>query len=198
MPHPFDQTSEAGQRGADTKPTERSSDAIQWRDIARESPPTETTTGEPSGSVAGRIRAQSGESLRIETDAVTVTLVGVPGVRLDDLIYAHQQPSAADEGITRYCALFDIENTSDSPIHWLSRKTTFIGSDGYTYDRAHVALDSAQLAPGCHTNHVQIEPRCRARVITPVEELPDGVTVSAVLHTVAVSGGSNHRFRFSL
>jgi len=129
---------------------------------------------------------------------VTVTLVGVPKVALDDLIYAHQQSSAADRETTRYCALFDIENTGDAPLHWLSRRTTFIGSDGYTYDRAHVDLDSAELAPGCHTNHVQIEPRCRARVITPVEKLPDGVDVSAVTHTVAASGRPNQRFRFTL
>jgi len=198
MPKPVDQPSASGQRGADTEPTADSSERVEWRDISRESPPTTPATTEPSASVTGRIRAQAGESLTIEAEGVTVTLVGVPKVALDDLLYAHQQSSAADGETTRYCALFDIENTSDTPLHWLSRRTTFIGSDGYTYERAHVSIDSAELAPGCHTNHVQIEPRCRARVITPVEELPDGVDVSAVIHTVAVNVGANQRFRFTL
>ena len=198
MPNPVDQPSASGQRKADSEPTADSSEGVEWRDISRESPPTTPTATEPSASVTGRIRAQAGESLTIEAEGITVTLVGVPKVALDDLIYAHQQPSAADGETTRYCALFDIENTGDTPLHWLSRRTTFIGTDGYTYGRASVALDSAQLAPGCHTNHVQIEPRCRARVITPVEKLPDGVAVSAVVQTVAVNGGSNQRFRFTL
>jgi len=198
MPKPIDQPSASGQRGADSEPTADSSERVEWRDISRESPPTTPAPTEPSTSVPGRIRAEAGESLTIEAEGVTVTLVGVPKVALDDLIYAHQQSSAADRETTRYCALFDIENTGDAPLHWLSRRTTFIGSDGYTYDRAHVDLDSAELAPGCHTNHVQIEPRCRARVITPVEKLPDGVDVSAVTHTVAASGRPNQRFRFTL
>ncbi|TQQ83524.1 hypothetical protein EGH24_01665 [Halonotius terrestris] len=188
------------------------SSAVEWRDLSAKSsapdassPATETpsptadTTVVTDPTVTNRIRSQSGPSLTIETDMLTATLVGVPKVSIADLVYAHQRDTVADAGAVRYCAMFDVENVSDAPIHWLSRRTTFIGSDGYTYEQAHVSLDSSELAPGCHTNQVVIEPRCRARVITPVEQLPQGVDIAKVVHTVpSNSDAGNQRLIYTL
>lgn len=193
-----------------------SSNPVAWRDLSTKSSPADASSpvgsaAEPRSSpaadttvvseptVTNRIRSQSGPSLTIETDMLTATLVGVPKVSIADLVYAHHREEVADSGAVRHCAMFDVENTSDAPIHWLSRRTTFIGSDGYTYDQAHVSLDSSELAPGCHTNQVMIEPRCRARVITPVEQLPQGVDVAKVIHTVVLKGETaNQRLIFTL
>jgi hypothetical protein len=191
-------------RAAATSKSDTDADAgrVAWRDLSARSTPTESTDTSPSVGeepVTNRIQARSGESLTIETDLLTVTLVGVPRVSIADLVYAHQQNEMADTDVIRHCALFDVENTDDAPLHWLSRRTSFIGTDGYTYGRAHVDLDPAALAPGCHTNHVVIQPRSRARVITPVEQLPRGVDIAAVIHTVASNRrAANQRFRFTL
>jgi len=197
MTNHIDQSSDSGPRAV-SEPATGSSEPVEWQDISRNSSPADGATTEPSRSVSGRIQTQAGDSLTIETEACTVTLVGVPTVALGDRIATHQRSSTADGSLRRHCALFDIENTGERPLHWLSRRTTFVGSDGNTYDRAQIALNSAQLAPGCHTTHVQIEPRCRARAITPVEKLPDGVGVSTVIHTIAAGGRPHQRFRFTL
>lgn len=183
-----------------------SSTPVEWQDISTEQPATDGTASsaaEPTvadeAAVTNRIQSRSGPSLTIETDMLTATLVGVPKVSVADLVYTHHRDAVAEPGAARYCAMFDVENTSDAPIHWLSRRTAFIGSDGYTYDRAHITLDSAELAPGCHTNQVVIEPRCRARVVAPVEQLPQGVDVAKVVHTVpANSDQPAHRLVYTL
>ena len=198
MANHIDQSSDSGPRGVVSEAATGSSEAVEWQDISRGSPPADGATTEPSQSVSGRVQTQAGDPLTIETEACTVTLIGVPTVTLGDLVATHQRSPTADGSLTRHCALFDIENTGDRPLHWLSRRTTFVGSDGTTYDRAQIALNSAQLAPGCHTTHVQIEPRCRARAITPVEKLPDGVSVSAVISTIAADGRPHQRFRFTV
>jgi hypothetical protein len=193
-----------------------SSESVEWRDISVETgtpggpesesdrlsgaeSTTDTTKQQESagGHVTDRIQAHAGEPLTIETGAVTATLLGVPCVRVDDLVYAHQHEKL--RGNTRACALFDIENTGSGPIHWTSRRTKFIGSDGYTYSQAHVSLDPSQLGAGCYPRQVEIEPGCRARVITPVEQLPAAVDVAKVIHTVAAHGQpGSQRLTFTL
>lgn len=188
-----------------TAPQQDGASSVAWRDLSTKSdrdaavPPTGQATAVREPTVTGRIRSHSGASLTIETDALTATLVGVPTVSIADLVYSHHRDAVATSGAVRHCAMFDVENTSDNRLHWLSRRTVFIGTDGYTYDRAHIALNSAELAPGCHTNHVAIEPRCSARVITPVEQLPEGVDVAKVVHTVALNGAApNQRLTYTL
>jgi len=192
-------TEAAGNRAETTGETDDgdSSSPVAWRDISENSPDAEAEVVSDA-TVTDRIRSQSGESLTIETDMLTATLVGVPKVSIADLVYNHQNTVAETEA-TRFCAMFDVENSSESPIQWRSARTTFVGSDDYTYERAHIGLDAASLAPGCHTNHVVVEPRCRARVVTPVEQLPQGVDVAKVIHTVSASAtGPNQRLTFRL
>jgi hypothetical protein len=201
-------TDAEGNRGETTDETaeDTPSTPVEWRDIAETPPTSDTGASSDVGSTAGdgppvadRIRSRSGESLTIETDMLTATLVGVPKVSIADLVYNHHRDKVAETGTTRFCAMFDVENSSTSPIQWRSAQTSFIGSDGYTYERAHVGLNSASLAPGCHTNHVVIEPRCRARVVTPIEQLPQGVDVAKVIHTVSASAtGPNQRLIYRL
>lgn len=185
-----------------------SSESVEWRDISVQtnapagtesgidrqsasdrvdSTDTSETAVTDQNSITDRIQACSGESLTVETDIVTATLVGVPRIRVDDLVYAHQRDSL-QHADTRACALFDITNTSDVPIQWAGRRTKFIGSDNYSYTHAHVSLDPSQLGPGCYPTQVEIEPGSRARVITPVERLPTDVDVTKVVHTVASRG----------
>lgn len=179
MERPLDQPSEsereAARPGGDAT---GAADSVEWHDISAES-----TRTEPASDVASRIRERSGDSLTIETPDLTVTLVGVPRIAVGDLLDdRHRGDIPADA--TRHCALFDIENTGEVPVHWLSRHTTFVGSDGTTYGTTDLPVDSAQLPPGCYTNHVGIEARNRARVMTPVETLPEGVGVEKVIHTL--------------
>jgi len=145
------------------------------------------------------IQSRSGESLTVETPLLTATLVGVPHVQLAEFVYTHQRESLQAVGATRACALFDIENTSSRRLRWTSRRTAFIGSDKYTYRQAHVSLDPSKLGPGCYPTQVTIEPGCRARVITPVEQLPPAVDVAKVVHTVSAPGRrGSQQLTFSL
>jgi hypothetical protein len=182
------------------------SDSVEWRDIS-----TNHVDSNPKGSeiskstiadektVSNRIKSRSGSSLTIETDMLNVTLVGVPKISVVDLVYAHHQDAVDKSDPTRFCAMFDIKNTSNSLAHWRSQRTKFIGSDGYTYDQSHISLDSSTLAPGCHTTQVKIEPGCRARVITSVEKLPMGTDVAKVIHTVPSNRNRpEHRLIFTL
>ncbi len=162
-----------------------SAGSVGWRDLSVRTENLE----EPaiaSGHITDRIRAHAGEPLTIETGAVRATLVGIPQVRVDDLVYAHHRRRLGEP--VRVCVLFDIENTGSVPINWTSRQTKFIGSDSYTYKRANVSLDPAQLGAGCYPSQVEIEPGCRARVITPVERLPGPVEVTKVVQRVAFRG----------
>ncbi len=159
-----------------------SSSSVGWQDISDDTEiavRTDSERGRPAtasrdsdvventvdgSGITDRIRAGSGEPLTIETGAVTATLVGVPRVRIDDLVYAHHRKRIREH--TRACALFDIENTSTEPIRWTSRRTKFIGTDGYTYRQAHVSLAPSELGPGCHPSGVEIDPgrrRCERR-----------------------------------
>lgn len=200
-----DTDSDTARDRAETTGSSDSSESVEWRDISvktnapagtesgidrwsKSDSVDSTTTSETAvtdqNGITDRIQACSGASLTIETDIVTATLVGVPQIRVDDLVYAHQRDTLGHAD-TRACALFDITNTSDVPIQWAGRRTKFIGSDSYTYTHAHVSLDPSQLGPGCYPTQVEIEPGCRARVITPVERLPEDVDVAKVVHTIA-------------
>lgn len=174
------------QRQATDPATEsQSSDLVGWQVLSTQTDSLDDM-GTASQHVADRIRARSGESLTIETGAVRATLVGVPHVRVDDLVYAHHRDRL--EASTRPCALFDVENTSSAPINWTSRQTKFIGTDDYTYRHSHISLDPSKLGPGCYPSQIEIEPGCRARIITPVEQLPSSVGVSKVIQQVTFRG----------
>lgn len=207
----FNRAGEADTEWDRAEPTDKSARAshsspVGWRDVAEKDPISSTTTtpasGSPSadeGTVTDRIEGRSGPSLTIDAHSVKATLVGVPKVSIADLVYTHHRDRVADSGGARFCAMFDVENTSENPISWRSRQTTFIGSDGYTYDQAHVAIDAAALAPGCHTNSVMIEPHCRARIVTPVEQLPEKVGIEKVIHPFSAEGNaSKERLLFKL
>jgi len=196
---------DAEHRATTTDEAPEESSSVAWRDLSTKaaadpasSSPTADTAVVAEPTVTDRIRSHAGSSLTIETDRLTATLVGVPTVSIADLVYSHHRDAVVETGAVRHCAMFDVENTSHERLHWLSRRTTFIGSDGYTYDRAPIALNSAEVAPGCHTNHVVIEPRCSARVLTPVEQLPKGVDVTKVTHTVVLNGAPNQRLIYTL
>ena len=147
--------------------------------------------------LSGRLDSEFGQPVTVSTDALSATLLGVPRIAVDEFVYRHQQGPQTD-GDTRQSALFDIENTSDRPIRWDDKKTSFIGTDGYTYRGAHLSLDPARLGPGCHTRSVEIEPGCRARVMTLVERLPEGVEVARVVHSVPSRNHRDQRLTFDL
>ena len=147
--------------------------------------------------LTGRLDAEFGRPMTVSTDVFSATLLGVPRIAVDEFVYRHQQGPQTD-GDTRQSALFDIENTSNRPIRWDPKRTSFIGSDGYTYRGAHVSLDPARLGPGCHTRSVEIEPGCRARVMTLVERLPQDVEVARVVHSVPSRNHPDRRLTFDL
>jgi len=144
-----------------------------------------------------RIDSSSGQPLTVSTDGLTVRLLGVPRVAVDEVVYAHQLDRQVD-GDSRPSALFDIENTSDRLIRWNPKRTSFIGTDSYTYRGAHLSVDPARLGPGCHTRPVEIDPGCRARVMTLVERLPQSVEVARVVHSVRSRRHTDQRLTFEL
>lgn len=184
MDSPLNRTSEADREAArqTSGDVAGTASAVEWHDIS--TAPT-AADAESTADVTTRIHERSGDSLTISISNLTVTLVGVPRIAVGDLVDAKHRRGDVEADATRHCALFDIENTGDVPFHWLSRHTRFVGSDGNSYGTADLPLDSSQLPPGCHTNHIGIESRSRARVMTPVEALPEGVNVRKVIHTIA-------------
>lgn len=135
-------------------------------------------------------------SVAVETRSASVTLVGVPTIDITDYVYDHQ----VVDGGQRSVALFDVENRSESPFRWQSSRTQFVGDDDYTYGPSRLTLDPDTLGPGCHTRQVQLPPGRRARVVTLVEELPPGVGVTEVIHTLSAgpSAGETERLVFSV
>lgn len=122
----------------------------------------------------------------VEADSMTATLLGVPRVKIHDYAYAHRLDGSHERGETRPVAMFDIENTSDRPLRWQSSRTKFIGDDDYTYQESTLSLDPSNLGPGCHTRQVEVEPGRRARLVTMIERLPDGVEVAEIVHPLAL------------
>jgi len=178
---------EAGKTG----PPARASDGSTLQSAARE------TAVASADRLTGHLDSEFGQPVTVSTDAFSATLLGVPRITIDEFVYRHQLGPQTD-GDTRQSALFDIENTSDRPIRWDHKKTSFIGTDGYTYRGAHLSLDPARLGPGCHTRSVDIEPGCRARVMTLVERLPEGVEVARVVHSVPSRNHPDRRLTFDL
>jgi hypothetical protein len=143
-----------------------------------------------SGSLSRR------DAVTVESDSVRATLVGIPTIDVEEFVYSHQM----DDGGEHAVALFDVENTTDSPLKWQTSRTQFVGDDEYTYQPARLTLDPSQLGPGCHTRQVELPPGRRARVVTLVEVLPPGVEIAEVVHSLpAQSGlGGRERLVFSL
>ncbi len=142
-----------------------------------------------SGSLSRR------HAVTTETSSARATLVGVPTVDVGEFTYSHQ-----DDAGRHPVALFDVENTGESPLRWHASRTQFVGTDDYTYQPARLSLDPETLGPGCHTRQVEIQPGRRARVVTVVEALPAGVEIAEVVHSVPVQRGLGGRERlvFSL
>ncbi len=161
------------------------SDSATWGDLSVQSNKVGNSDA-MKGRVTDRIQTHSGDSLTIDTGDVKATLIGVPQVRIDDLVYTHHRRRLNSS--TRPCALFEVKNIGEVPVNWTSRQTKFIGSDGYTYKQSHISLDPSQIGPGCYSSQIEIEPGCRARIITPVEQLPPTVDVAQVIHRVGFRG----------
>jgi hypothetical protein len=152
-----------------------------------------------AGTIAEQVaQSVTGKPVSAEGDSIAATLVGIPRIDLGEFVYEHQLDSDTDTANPRPVALFDIENTSTRPLRWNSSRTTFIGDDEYTYQPAHLSLDPSSLGPGCHTRQVQIEPGRRARMVTLVEQLPGGVEIAEVVHTLAFHGSESERLVFSV
>lgn len=185
--------------GRDNRPTSRGDSARSTTETGRPQRDERTGRHEPTaaGSLAEAVEQAAVQPTTVERRGLTATLVGVPRVALAEFVYDHQL-DRTDEEQTRPVALFDLENTGDQPLRWRDARTSFVGSDDYTYRPAHVSLDPAQLGPGCHTRQVEIEPGRRARVVTLVEELPADVEVVEVVHTLAAGRGDDERLVFSV
>jgi hypothetical protein len=145
-----------------------------------------------AGSIADAVSGSlsSRETVTVASDSARATLVGVPRVDIEEFVYDHQVDSGGQQPV----ALFDVENTSDSPLRWQSSRTQFIGDDEYTYGPARASLDPSSLGPGCHTRQVEVQPGRKARIVTLVESLPANVEVVEVVHSL----GSNERLVFTL
>lgn len=158
----------------------------------------QTRNSANSDTLVDAVSQRAARPVSVDTGAIAATLVGVPRVELAEFVYDHQLDSA-DRGERRPVALFDLENRSDQPMRWRSARTKFIGDDEYSYQPSHVSLEPSRLGPGCHTRQVEIEPGHRARMVTMVEPLPEGVEVAKVVQTVTRRGqASNERLVFAV
>lgn len=185
-PHPRSHDGEVPQRASDP---ERSA-------VDRRSGTAPANGGDTRETLADAVAAEGRPPTSVRTDSISATLVGVPEIELKQFVYTHELPDAETEE-TRPAALFDLENRTDRPVRWRSARTKFVGDDGYTYGPAHVSLEPARLGPGCHTRQVEIEPLSKARMVTLVERLPEGVEVDRVVQTVARHGpADNERLVF--
>lgn len=120
------------------------------------------------------------QTVRVESESVAATLVGIPRLDVSEFVYSHQTRDGSQQPV----ALFDVRNRSDRPVRWQSNRTQFIGDDEYTYRPASLSLDPSKLGPGCHTRQVEIAPGRRARIVTLVEELPPNVDIVEVIHSL--------------
>lgn len=184
-----------------TKPTRRSADISESSIVTGGDDDTPVTGNEQASKPDSLSDAVSGSLSRsnavtVETESACATLVGVPRVDIQEFLFSHQANGKSE----RCVALFDVENTSDEPLRWKANKTQFVGTDEYTYSPSRTSLDPKSLGPGCHTRQVELPPGKRARVVTLVEELPQGVEVDEVVQTLSAGVGTtgNERLVFSL
>jgi len=158
---------------------------------------TSGQTAEPDSLAAAVSGSLSwGQSVTVETESATATLVGVPRVDIQEFVFSHR----AEDDTERPVALFDVENKTERPLRWQSTRTQFVGTDEYTYSPARTSLDPESLGPGCHTRQVELPPGKRARVVTLVEELPRDVEIVEVIQTLSPGVGTTgtERLVFSL
>lgn len=175
-------------------------DELSVQTDADSTPVDETPRNESFGTEEMPVQKSAGSPPRrtTETELVRATLVGLPRVPIYDFVYDHRLDSSHDPDETRAIALFDIENTWDQPLLWQSARTRFFGDDDYTYQTSHMELDPSRLGPGCHSRQVEIPPGRRARMATLAEELPAGVDVAKVVHTLSPSSADKQRLHFSV
>jgi|GEM_PF-1900803 len=170
---------------------ENSLDRQEKRDGSASSPDrTRRTRNVENNTVSDIAESLGGQSVTVETDSITATLVGVPEIDLHEFVYDHQLTVDHDPDERRTVVMFDLENTGKYPVKWRTSRTRFIGTDGYTYQPSQLSLDPSRLGPGCHTRQVEIEPNRRARVVTLVEQLPSGVELAEVVHKITPLGES--------
>lgn len=168
--------------------------------------PTETNDSRPqaadagsANSLADAVAQTASRPTTVESDSLSATLVGVPRIDLQEFVYAHQLDPTEPEQGSRPVALFDMTNRTDRRLRWRSARTKFIGTDEYTYQPAQLSLEPAQLGPGCHTHRVELEPGSKARMVTLVEQLPQGVEVAKVVQTIPHRGATqNERLVFAV
>jgi len=156
-----------------------------------------TATGS-ADTLADTVAGSATRPTTVETDSLSATLIGVPRVDLAEFVYSHQlDPTGPEE--PRPVALFDVENRTEQRLRWRSARTKFIGTDEYTYQPAQLSLEPAQLGPGCHTRQIELEPKSKARMVTLVEQLPQGVEVAKVVQTIPRRGvAQNERLVFTV
>lgn len=161
----------------------------------------QTRDEHPSAATTSLVDAVAQTASRpttVDTQSLSATLVGVPQIDLEEFVYSHQLDPDREEG-PRPVALFDLKNCSNQRLRWRSARTKFIGSDEYTYQPAQLSLEPDQLGPGCHTRQVELEPGSKARMVTLVEQLPQGVEVAKVVQTVPRTGAAqNERLVFAV
>ena len=158
----------------------------------------QTGDSAPADSLADAVAQTASRPTTVESESLSATLVGVPRIDLAEFVYAHQIDPTADQG-SRPVALFDLENQTDQRLRWRSARTKFLGTDEYTYQPAQLSLEPTQLGPGCHTRQVELEPGSKARMVTLVEQLPEGVEVAKVVQTIPRRGAAqNERLVFAV
>lgn len=151
----------------------QSSDGLFGGIFSSEPVETKTATGIPNYGIT------------VEGEYLTATIIGLQEqVNIQNIVFDHQLNERP--GSHRTVILYDFENTSNQILSWHSDESTYIGSDGYTYDHSEYLADDAGLRPPWTSYYVDIEGNARARFIEIVEHLPDEVTVNRIIHKLHI------------
>ncbi|WP_336327942.1 hypothetical protein [Halovenus sp. HT40] len=195
---PYDRSREIQSR-EETGSTPVTDRGDSQRVAEREDSRSQPTRSGSANSLADAVAQTASRPTTVESESLSATLVGVPRIDLEEFVYAHQLDPTEPEQGPRPVALFDLKNQTDQRLRWRSARTKFIGTDEYTYQPAQLSLEPGQLGPGCHTRQVELEPGSKARMVTLVEQLPEGVEVAKVVQTIPRRGAAqNERLVFAV
>lgn len=139
--------------------------------------------------------------ITVEGDYLTASVIGLQhDAEIRDIVFTHMLDENPNP--LRTVILYDLENTSDQVIMWHADYSKYIGSDSYTYDRSDYLVDDSRVGSRWKTFSVEIEGGTRCRFIEIVEKMPEGVTLSKIVHTLSihapgrVSGSVEEQERF--
>lgn len=135
---------------------------------------TKSTAGKPDYGIS------------VEGDYFTATIIGIQhNADIRDIVFEHQLSER--NGHHRTVILYDLHNTSDQVIYWTIEDSKYIGDDSYTYTHSEYYVDESSINNPWKGTSVEIEGGTKSKFIEIVEKMPEGVTLSKIIHTLSIN-----------